>query len=129
MVGVANIIKVLPSGALLATCAAAMAPEAPARFSTTTVCLRRSANRCPTMREAVSVGPPAGNGTISLMVLSGALLCCACTPMACPPNRAPIKTQRNMQRIECLENIGISKKWVHQVFGSVNTPAACKASS
>jgi hypothetical protein len=40
-------------------------------FSTMTGCLRRKASFWPTMREAVSVGPPAGKGTISLMVLLG----------------------------------------------------------
>jgi len=48
-----------------------MEPEAPGRFSTTTGCFRRSASFWPTMREAVSVGPPAGKGTMSLIILSG----------------------------------------------------------
>ena len=40
-------------------------------FSTITGCFRRSASFWPTMRVAVSVGPPGGNGTTILIVWLG----------------------------------------------------------
>ncbi len=75
------------------TCTAAMEPDAPARFSTTTGCLSRSASFWPTMRAAVSVGPPGGNGTTSLMGLVGQ----ACAMAAVPVRAAKAPTTAAMQ--------------------------------
>jgi hypothetical protein len=46
-------------------------PPLPGRFSTITLWLSRAASGCATNRAMVSIGPPAGNGTISLIGLSG----------------------------------------------------------
>src|SRR5438105_11577926 len=54
---------VCPSGAALATASAPTLPPAPARFSTTTGCLKDSDIFALTQRATVSTEPPAGNGT------------------------------------------------------------------
>src|SRR5215211_1016295 len=66
---------VCPSGGAAATMRCARLPPAPARFSTTTGCPRRSESFCPTNREMVSMKPPGANPTTIVMVLDGN--CCA----------------------------------------------------
>ena len=56
-------MKTLPSGAASATEAAAISPLAPARFSTTTERLSRSAMPGAMMRDSRSLGPPGGKPT------------------------------------------------------------------
>src|SRR5215813_7699759 len=46
-------------------------PACPLRLSITTGCLTISDMRWPTTRAMMSLGPPGGNGTISLMGLAG----------------------------------------------------------
>src|SRR5262245_37672846 len=60
-----------PSGAAFATTAVRTTPPWPERLSITIGCLRISDIRCPTTRAIMSLGPPGGNGTISLIVLLG----------------------------------------------------------
>ncbi|MGX1044306.1 hypothetical protein AB7M41_004012 [Bradyrhizobium diazoefficiens] len=64
-------VIVVPSGVARATRAPAMLPEAPATFSTTTVVCSSAAIRSDRMRASVSVGPPAANGTTSVMGRDG----------------------------------------------------------
>jgi len=65
------IISVWPSGAILASCAAASAPLAPARFSTITVWRHAFSNSWPTSRAMMSVVPPGGKPTNILIVPFG----------------------------------------------------------
>ena len=64
-------MKTLPSGAALATEAAAISPLAPARFSTTTERFSRSAMPGATMRASRSLGPPGGKPTTKRSGRSG----------------------------------------------------------
>ena len=57
------IIRVWPSAATFANCAAAIAPLAPARFSTITGWCQAFSNSLPTSRAMMSVVPPGGNPT------------------------------------------------------------------
>src|SRR2546427_8883895 len=60
---VVQISSVYPSGRALETWRAPMLPEAPGRFSTTTLTRRRCASSLAMMRPTTSVPPPAGKGT------------------------------------------------------------------
>ena len=60
-------VSVYPSGAALAAASAPIVPPAPALFSTTTTCPRRSPSFCATMRATMSVEPPGAKPTMSLM--------------------------------------------------------------
>ena len=62
---------VWPSGSALATEAVPVSPPAPARFSITTLLPRRAPILSASTRAKVSAGPPAGNGTTSLMARLG----------------------------------------------------------
>ena len=64
-------VMVVPSGVARATRAPAMLPEAPATFSTTIVACSPAAIRSDRIRASVSVGPPAANGTTSVMGREG----------------------------------------------------------
>src|SRR5260370_449184 len=75
-----------------------MEPEAPGRFSTTTVCLRRSPSFWPTMRDAVSVGPPAGKGTTSRSILLGQPVS-ARAPPAMPASSGAAARARTLRRV------------------------------
>ena len=57
------IISVWPSGGSFASCAAASAPLAPARFSTITVWRQAFSSSWPTSRAMMSVVPPGGKPT------------------------------------------------------------------
>ncbi len=46
-------------------------PAPPPRFSITMLCLSVTLSRSETMRAMASVGPPAGNGTITLIGRDG----------------------------------------------------------
>jgi hypothetical protein len=65
------IIRFWPSGAIFASCDAAMAPLAPARFSTITAVCQAFSNSWPTSRAMMSVVPPGGKPTRILMVPFG----------------------------------------------------------
>jgi hypothetical protein len=67
----------LPSGADLATEAAAISPLAPARFSTTTERFSRSPIPGATMRASRSFGPPGGKPTTRRSGRSGKSTVCA----------------------------------------------------
>ena len=60
-----------PSGGDLATKSAATEPPAPPLFSTITDCFMDSPNICAKGLATISVGPPGGKGTISLIGLLG----------------------------------------------------------
>ena len=62
---------VYPSSGLLATESTPVTPPAPARFSRTTCCPSSALSPCARMREKKSDGPPAGNGTTSLIGRTG----------------------------------------------------------
>ena len=72
------ISSVWPSGADLATALAPIEPPAPPRLSTTRVALSASPSAWATGRATISVGPPAGKGTIKRICvparLSGAAI-------------------------------------------------------
>src|SRR6185295_14800911 len=70
---------VYPSGAARATRPTAMLPPAPPTFSITTVWPSGARMRSPRMRAAVSVEPPGGKGTISVIGRKGQV--CACAPV------------------------------------------------
>src|SRR3712207_2104014 len=58
-------ISVWPSAAACATCAAPIAPPAPARFSTTKGWPVRACSRSASGRATTSLEPPGGKGTTS----------------------------------------------------------------
>ena len=60
--------SVLPSAGARATCSVASTPPAPPRFSTTMSVFSRGAMSEVMSRANVSTGPPAANGTTTLMV-------------------------------------------------------------
>jgi hypothetical protein len=64
-------ISVWPSGGSFASCAAASAPLAPARFSTITVAFQAFSSCWPTSRAIMSAVPPGGKPTRTLMVPFG----------------------------------------------------------
>src|SRR5260370_17775527 len=66
-----EIAMVYPSGAAFATASVPSTPPCPPRLSINTGCLISSDMRCPITRAIMSFGPPAGNGTISLIGLFG----------------------------------------------------------
>src|SRR4029079_11703693 len=59
--------SVLPSGAARATCSVAITPPPPPRFSITISVLSRVCMSEATRRASVSTGPPAANGTTTLI--------------------------------------------------------------
>src|SRR6185295_9688743 len=60
-----------PSGAAFATASVPSTPPWPPRLSISTGCLAISDMRWPITRAMMSLGPPAGNGTISLIGFAG----------------------------------------------------------
>ena len=62
---------VYPSGGAFATRAAPMVPPAPPTFSTMICVLRDFPIATPRSRATVSVGPPAANGTTTVMGFRG----------------------------------------------------------
>jgi hypothetical protein len=65
------ISKVCPSGSADAAARVPIAPLAPGLLSTTTCRPRVDESHCATRRPMTSIGPPAANGTISLIGLLG----------------------------------------------------------
>ena len=68
---VVPIASVCPSGAAFATTAVPTVPPAPPRFSITTGCPNSLLSPSATTRPTMSVEPPGGNGTISVIGLVG----------------------------------------------------------
>src|SRR5580704_1698297 len=65
--------QVLPSGGAFATTALPVLPDAPVRFSITTVAPRRCAKPACASRATASTEPPGGNGTTILIGPDGQL--------------------------------------------------------
>src|SRR6185436_9383813 len=82
---------VWPSGADLATVSVPMLVPAPGLFSTITLEFQSSPSFCAITRPTMSVGPPGGNGTISLTTPLGNS--CACADPAARQNSRTIRSK------------------------------------
>src|SRR6185369_3924205 len=80
---------VWPSGADFATASVPMLVPAPGLFSTITLVFQTSPSFCAITRPTMSVGPPGGNGTISLTTPLG--YSCACAIPAARQNSRTIR--------------------------------------
>ena len=121
---------VWPSGAALATAAAAIMPLAPALLSTTTACLVSLVMDWPMARASWSVALPAANGTTKVMGLAGKV-CAAAGAVMDKAIRAPAAAVSAWRRVKAKRLAGMlspSVLWVmsnenggHHVAG----PARC----
>src|SRR6218665_817434 len=89
---------VCPSGAARATYSAAMAPLAPALFSTITVRPSSADIFCATTRAMPSLPPPAAVGTTSVMGRSGKAACAPAGKASAPASRARQSARRRAGR-------------------------------
>ena len=107
--------SVRPSGADLATASAPNQPPAPPRLSITTTDLSPSPNICANGRATISVGPPAGKGTISRICLPAIDCAAAFSSGATKPMAAALtvtKATRLMNR-SCKLSGPRSKSTIH----------------
>src|SRR5438876_5319421 len=111
--------SVRPSGAALATASAPNEPPAPPRLSITIIDLSASPNICAKGRATISVGPPAGNGTIRRICLPAndcaAAFSCDATELTATAHTARKATRRNEVPSECRPNSGKSWKFTTSV--------------
>src|SRR5580704_2355160 len=97
---------VVPSGGDFATAAVPVLPEAPVRFSTTTVTPSRCARPACASRATASTEPPGGNGTTILIGPGGQVSACAAS--ACAASASAGRASAAASTTERLDHLAIA---------------------